>query len=117
MLRRVPRWKIPANCSTTRCTYVARGRFSAHLIDEVHMLSRHSFNALLKTLEEPPLCEVPAGNHGSAEAADHHPLALPAVSHLKSLDQTQIAKQLEWVLDQEGQPFEPRALAGAGQGG
>ncbi len=30
--------------------------------------------------------------------------------HLKSLDQTQIAKQLEWVLDQEGQPFEPRAL-------
>jgi hypothetical protein len=30
--------------------------------------------------------------------------------HLKSLDQTQIARQLEWVLDQEGQPFEPRAL-------
>ncbi len=32
----------------------ARGRFKVYLIDEVHMLSRHSFNALLKTLEEPP---------------------------------------------------------------
>ncbi|WP_376690418.1 DNA polymerase III subunit gamma/tau [Wenzhouxiangella sp. EGI_FJ10409] len=31
-----------------------RGRFKVYLIDEVHMLSRHSFNALLKTLEEPP---------------------------------------------------------------
>ena len=30
------------------------GRFKVYLIDEVHMLSRHSFNALLKTLEEPP---------------------------------------------------------------
>ena len=32
----------------------ARGRFKIYLIDEVHMLSQHSFNALLKTLEEPP---------------------------------------------------------------
>ena len=32
----------------------ARGRFKVYLIDEVHMLSRNSFNALLKTLEEPP---------------------------------------------------------------
>ena len=32
----------------------ARGRFKVYLIDEVHMLSKHSFNALLKTLEEPP---------------------------------------------------------------
>ena len=32
----------------------ARGRFKVYLIDEVHMLSNHSFNALLKTLEEPP---------------------------------------------------------------
>ena len=31
-----------------------RGRFKVYLIDEVHMLSNHSFNALLKTLEEPP---------------------------------------------------------------
>ncbi|WP_287830291.1 DNA polymerase III subunit gamma/tau, partial [Idiomarina sp.] len=31
-----------------------RGRYKVYLIDEVHMLSRHSFNALLKTLEEPP---------------------------------------------------------------
>ncbi|MDP6415256.1 MAG: DNA polymerase III subunit gamma/tau, partial [Gammaproteobacteria bacterium] len=32
----------------------ARGRYKIYLIDEVHMLSNHSFNALLKTLEEPP---------------------------------------------------------------
>jgi DNA polymerase-3 subunit gamma/tau len=32
----------------------SRGRFKVYLIDEVHMLSTHSFNALLKTLEEPP---------------------------------------------------------------
>ena len=31
-----------------------RGRYKVYLIDEVHMLSTHSFNALLKTLEEPP---------------------------------------------------------------
>ena len=87
----------------------ARGRFKVYLIDEVHMLSRHSFNALLKTLEEPPPCEIPAGHHGSAEAPHHHPSRCLQF-HLKSLDQTQIARQLEWVLDQEGQPFEPRAL-------
>ena len=36
----------------------ARGRYKVYLIDEVHMLSRHSFNALLKTLEEPPPHEI-----------------------------------------------------------
>ncbi|QWZ78577.1 DNA polymerase III subunit gamma/tau [Aeromonas sp. FDAARGOS 1419] len=88
----------------------ARGRFKVYLIDEVHMLSRHSFNALLKTLEEPP-------PYVKFLLATTDPQKLPITIlsrclqfHLKSLDQTQIAKQLEWVLDQEGQPFEPRAL-------
>ncbi|ATY80925.1 DNA polymerase III subunit gamma/tau [Aeromonas veronii] len=88
----------------------ARGRFKVYLIDEVHMLSRHSFNALLKTLEEPP-------SYVKFLLATTDPQKLPITIlsrclqfHLKSLDQTQIAKQLEWVLDQEGQPFEPRAL-------
>ncbi|WP_421303767.1 DNA polymerase III subunit gamma/tau [Aeromonas veronii] len=88
----------------------ARGRFKVYLIDEVHMLSRHSFNALLKTLEEPP-------PYVKFLLATTDPQKLPITIlsrclqfHLKSLDQTQIAKQLEWVLDHEGQPFEPRAL-------
>ncbi|MDW4560957.1 DNA polymerase III subunit gamma/tau [Aeromonas rivipollensis] len=88
----------------------ARGRFKVYLIDEVHMLSRHSFNALLKTLEEPP-------PYVKFLLATTDPQKLPITIlsrclqfHLKSLDQSQIAKQLEWVLDQEGQPFEPRAL-------
>ncbi|MDX7878343.1 DNA polymerase III subunit gamma/tau [Aeromonas veronii] len=88
----------------------ARGRFKVYLIDEVHMLSRHSFNALLKTLEEPP-------PYVKFLLATTDPQKLPITIlsrclqfHLKSLDQTQIAKQLEWVLEQEGQPFEPRAL-------
>lgn len=88
----------------------ARGRFKVYLIDEVHMLSRHSFNALLKTLEEPP-------PYVKFLLATTDPQKLPITIlsrclqfHLKSLDQTQIATQLEWVLDQEGQPFEPRAL-------
>ncbi|MGN5054893.1 DNA polymerase III subunit gamma/tau [Aeromonas veronii] len=88
----------------------ARGRFKVYLIDEVHMLSRHSFNALLKTLEEPP-------PYVKFLLATTDPQKLPITIlsrclqfHLKSLDQTQIAKRLEWVLDQEGQPFEPRAL-------
>ncbi|MBZ6067483.1 DNA polymerase III subunit gamma/tau [Aeromonas schubertii] len=88
----------------------ARGRFKVYLIDEVHMLSRHSFNALLKTLEEPP-------PYVKFLLATTDPQKLPITIlsrclqfHLKSLDQTQIAKQLEWVLDREAQPFEPRAL-------
>ncbi len=80
MRRPAPRWKTPGSCSTTCSARPARGRFKVYLIDEVHMLSRHSFNALLKTLEEPPpLCEVPAGHHESAEAAHHHLVPLPAV--------------------------------------
>ena len=44
----------------------SRGRFKVYLIDEVHMLSRHSFNALLKTLEEPPASSIMfLVNHGS----------------------------------------------------
>lgn len=55
MRRRAPKWMKRANCSRT-CSTRAIGRAlqGHYLIDEVHMLSQHSFNALLKTLEEPP---------------------------------------------------------------
>jgi DNA polymerase-3 subunit gamma/tau len=88
----------------------ARGRFKVYLIDEVHMLSRHSFNALLKTLEEPP-------SHVKFLLATTDPQKLPVTIlsrclqfHLKALDVEQIQQQLAHVLLQEQIAAEPRAL-------
>lgn len=88
----------------------ARGRFKVYLIDEVHMLSRHSFNALLKTLEEPPA-------HVKFLLATTDPQKLPVTIlsrclqfHLKALDVDQIRQQLEYVLQQENVNAELRAL-------
>ncbi|KAB7673321.1 DNA polymerase III subunit gamma/tau [Plesiomonas shigelloides] len=87
-----------------------RGRFKVYLIDEVHMLSRHSFNALLKTLEEPP-------EYVKFLLATTDPQKLPVTIlsrclqfHLKALDPDQIRAQLEKVLTAEAIPFEARAL-------
>ncbi|MFB1116095.1 DNA polymerase III subunit gamma/tau [Dickeya dadantii] len=88
----------------------ARGRFKVYLIDEVHMLSRHSFNALLKTLEEPP-------PHVKFLLATTDPQKLPVTIlsrclqfHLKALDAEQIRQHLQQVLEQEQLAAEPRAL-------
>ncbi|KGT88532.1 DNA polymerase III subunit gamma/tau [Enterobacter cancerogenus] len=88
----------------------ARGRFKVYLIDEVHMLSRHSFNALLKTLEEPP-------SHVKFLLATTDPQKLPVTIlsrclqfHLKALDVEQIQQQLVHILQQEQIAAEPRAL-------
>lgn len=88
----------------------ARGRFKVYLIDEVHMLSRHSFNALLKTLEEPP-------SHVKFLLATTDPQKLPVTIlsrclqfHLKALDVELIRKQLDYVLQHEQIESEPRAL-------
>lgn len=88
----------------------ARGRFKVYLIDEVHMLSRHSFNALLKTLEEPPA-------HVKFLLATTDPQKLPVTIlsrclqfHLKALGVEQIRHQLEHILNEEHIAHEPRAL-------
>lgn len=88
----------------------ARGRFKVYLIDEVHMLSRHSFNALLKTLEEPPA-------HVKFLLATTDPQKLPATIlsrclqfHLKALDVEQIRNQLQRVLIAEQITSDARAL-------
>ncbi|ELY1861920.1 DNA polymerase III subunit gamma/tau [Serratia marcescens] len=88
----------------------ARGRFKVYLIDEVHMLSRHSFNALLKTLEEPP-------SHVKFLLATTDPQKLPVTIlsrclqfHLKALDVDQIRQQLETVLTAEQITSDARAL-------
>ncbi len=87
-----------------------RGRYKVYLIDEVHMLSGHSFNALLKTLEEPP-------PHVKFLLATTDPQKLPVTVlsrclqfNLKRMAPQQIVGHLAHVLEQEGIAFEGEAL-------
>ncbi|HEY7884235.1 MAG TPA: DNA polymerase III subunit gamma/tau [Cellvibrionaceae bacterium] len=87
-----------------------RGRYKVYLIDEVHMLSAHSFNALLKTLEEPP-------PHVKFLLATTDPQKLPVTIlsrclqfNLKNMTPELIAGHLQHVLEQELVPFEEAAL-------
>jgi DNA polymerase-3 subunit gamma/tau len=89
----------------------SQGRYKIYLIDEVHMLSSHSFNALLKTLEEPP-------PHVIFLLATTDPQRLPATIlsrclqfHLKIIPVAQISDHLANVLKNENIPYEPTALA------
>ena len=88
-----------------------RGRFKVYLIDEVHMLSAHSFNALLKTLEEPP-------PHVKFLLATTDPQKLPVTVlsrclqfNLKRLPAAMIASRLQHILGAEGIAFEPAATS------
>ncbi len=88
----------------------SRGRFKVYLIDEVHMLSASSFNALLKTLEEPP-------PHVKFLLATTDPKKVPVTVlsrclqfHLKNILPERIAAHLAEVLQAEEVSFEPAAL-------
>jgi DNA polymerase III subunit gamma/tau len=88
-----------------------RGRYKVYLIDEVHMLSTHSFNALLKTLEEPP-------PHVKFLLATTDPQKLPVTVlsrclqfNLKRIPVAQIAAHLRAILEKEGIGFEAAGLA------
>jgi len=87
-----------------------RGRFKVYLIDEVHMLSNHSFNALLKTLEEPP-------PHVKFLLATTDPQKLPATIlsrclqfSLKRLSPKLISDHMQFILEQEAIKFEGKAV-------
>jgi DNA polymerase-3 subunit gamma/tau len=87
-----------------------RGRFKVYLIDEVHMLSTHSFNALLKTLEEPP-------PHVKFLLATTDPQKLPVTVlsrclqfNLKRLAPAPIQERLGRIAEAENVPAEPAAL-------
>lgn len=87
-----------------------QGRYKVYLIDEVHMFSNSSFNALLKTLEEPP-------EHVKFLFATTDPQKLPitVISRclqftLRPLAKDEIYQQLDYVLLQENIPHEAEAL-------
>jgi DNA polymerase III subunit gamma/tau len=88
-----------------------RGRYKVYLIDEVHMLSNHSFNALLKTLEEPP-------PHVKFLLATTDPQKLPVTVlsrclqfSLKRLPAALIGERLKFIATAENVAFEPAAMA------
>src|SRR6056300_112766 len=88
----------------------ARGRFKIYLIDEVHMLSKSSFNALLKTLEEPP-------SHIKFLLATTDPQKLPVTVlsrclqfTLQRLSISEIEDQLKYIIEQENYQYEIEAL-------
>jgi DNA polymerase-3 subunit gamma/tau len=88
----------------------ARGRFKVYLVDEVHMLSAHSFNALLKTLEEPP-------PHVKFLLATTDPQKLPMTVlsrclqfNLKRLPAAEIAAHMRHILDEEGIVYDAAGL-------
>jgi DNA polymerase III subunit gamma/tau len=88
----------------------ARGRYKVYLIDEVHMLSAHSFNALLKTLEEPP-------PHVKFLLATTDPQKLPVTVlsrclqfNLKRLSASQISEQFKRILSEEKLAADDAAL-------
>ena len=88
----------------------ASGRFKIYLIDEVHMLSQHSFNALLKTLEEPP-------EHVKFILATTDPQKLPVTVlsrclqfNLKHLPAELISQHLQLILKDEQLDFEIQAV-------
>ncbi len=97
----------------------SRGRYKVYLIDEVHMLSEKSFNALLKTLEEPP-------PHVKFLLATTDPQKLPVTIlsrclqfNLKRIPEHWIAEHLQNILDKEEITYEKpalQALARAGDG-
>jgi DNA polymerase-3 subunit gamma/tau len=87
------------------------GRYKVYIIDEVHMLSKSAFNAMLKTLEEPP-------EHVKFVLATTDPQKIPVTVlsrclqfNLKQIPQPQIRDRLQHVLDAENLPSEPAALA------
>ena len=87
-----------------------RGRFKVYVIDEVHMLSNSAFNAMLKTLEEPP-------EHLKFVLATTDPQRIPVTVlsrclqfNLKQMPQAAVEEHLARLLGSEGIEFDPQAL-------
>jgi DNA polymerase-3 subunit gamma/tau len=91
------------------------GRYKVYMIDEVHMLSNHAFNAMLKTLEEPP-------EHVKFILATTDPQKVPVTVlsrclqfNLKQMSPPAVTEHLQSIMQQEGIEAEPGALRLLGQ--
>jgi len=88
----------------------SEGRYKVYIIDEVHMLSTAAFNALLKTLEEPP----PHAIFVLATTEEHKvPVTIKSrcqVFHFRLLTLTEINQRLNWMVEQEGLQIDRDAL-------
>ncbi len=87
-----------------------QGRYKVYMIDEVHMLTGHAFNAMLKTLEEPP-------EHVKFILATTDPQKIPVTVlsrclqfNLKQMPPLHVVEHLQRILEAEQVPFEPGAL-------
>ena len=86
------------------------GRFKVYMIDEVHMLSNHAFNAMLKTLEEPPQQVMFVLATTDPQKVPPTVLSRCLQFALKSMPATAVAAHLQQVLQAEGVPCEATAL-------
>jgi DNA polymerase-3 subunit gamma/tau len=86
------------------------GRFKVYIVDEVHMLSTAAFNALLKTLEEPP----PHAKFVLATTEEHKvPMTIKSRCqqfNFRLLTQPEIVGRLQWIAEQEDLTIDPQAL-------
>src|SRR4029450_9307229 len=94
----------------------SHARFNVYMIDEVHQLSAHAFNAMLKTLEEPP-------DYVKFTPATTDPQKVPVTVlsrclqfNLKQMTPAGIAERMQEILRQEGISAEPAGLRMLGQG-
>lgn len=87
-----------------------KGKYKIYIIDEVHMMSQGAFNALLKTLEEPPEHVI-----FILATTEPHKVLPTIVSRCQrydfaKIDDKDIVEKLEWILSKEGVAYEPAAL-------
>lgn len=87
-----------------------QGGFKVYIIDEVHMLTKEAFNALLKTLEEPPPHVVFLFATTEANKVPHTILSRVQRFDFKRISEAMIRGRLEYICQQEGITFETEAL-------
>lgn len=88
----------------------SKSRFKIYLIDEVHMLSRHSFNALLKTLEEPPKHIKFILATTDIEKIPKTIISRCLHFQLNILSEEEIFNSMKYILEKEGNNFDEEAL-------
>ncbi|WP_297816527.1 DNA polymerase III subunit gamma/tau [uncultured Lactobacillus sp.] len=87
-----------------------QGKYKVYIIDEVHMLSMGAFNALLKTLEEPPEHVVFILATTELQKVPATIISRTQRYNFKRIDQQDLVKRMSYILEQEKVDFEPKAL-------